>query len=285
MPRYSASWQSASDSAASREGGGAEESRRKLRTLRKRLESRSRKMRPSRSRGACARPVKSRSNKLPGCCTKVWRAASKMTPPTLMSTMVSVAMLCSDMRWRSFSASSYSPLNFSRSSMKRLRPWPTSLWIVSLCEPCRNLASSRSWRIWRWACATSCSALFRSSRIRSYASCFCATNSCQTRFFSSSKACRSALSAMASSRSWPSAFWAHFTKFTRISSIMCPKSSCEANRILVSSTAPDPGARAPLGPAKPKPMPPPPMLPSDAGPLAEKATLPVPKAPPPAPAP
>mmetsp|Transcript_94937 Transcript_94937/g.306503 ORF Transcript_94937/g.306503 Transcript_94937/m.306503 type:complete len:239 (+) Transcript_94937:1025-1741(+) len=229
MPRYSASWQRASDSAASRDGGGEEGSRRKLRTARKRPESRSRKMRPSRSRGACALPVSSRSRRLPGCWVQLCRAASKTTPPTLRSTSVSVATLWSEMRWRSLSAASYSVRNFSRSSAKRLRPCCTSRSIAWRSSCSRTRASSRSWRICRVALATSISARRLSSRIRSHSACFCATNSCHTRAFSSSNSCRSLRSATHSSWSCFSAFSSHSMKVLRMSPTMTPNSSCDAS--------------------------------------------------------
>mmetsp|Transcript_52421 Transcript_52421/g.152567 ORF Transcript_52421/g.152567 Transcript_52421/m.152567 type:complete len:221 (-) Transcript_52421:328-990(-) len=216
--------------------------------LRKRLLSRSKKMRPSRSRGACARPVKSRSSKLPGCCTKVWRAASKITPPTFMSTMVSVAMLCSEIRWRSFSWASYSILNFSRSNIKRLLPWCTSPWMFSFASCSFERASERSCWICLALLSASIWARFLLSRILSYSACFCATNSCQTRAFSSSNACRSSSSFAASSLSSPCAFSTHCWKVLRMSPIMVPNSSCEAKRMGALLSINGPGANALLGP-------------------------------------
>mmetsp|Transcript_33968 Transcript_33968/g.97857 ORF Transcript_33968/g.97857 Transcript_33968/m.97857 type:complete len:256 (-) Transcript_33968:108-875(-) len=223
--------------------------------LRKRLESRSKNMRPSRSRGACARPVRSLSRRLPGCCTIVCRAASKITPPTLMSTMVSVAMLCSEMRSLSFSWASNSARNFSLSSMKRLRPCKMSPWIESLSSCSLTRASCRSCWIWRLAASASICALLLLSRILSYSACFWETNSCQTRAFSSSNAWRSFSKPVDSSCNDLSAFSTQWRKFLRTSPIIVPNSSCEANRIGGRLSKEGPGASALLGPGPARPPP------------------------------
>mmetsp|Transcript_97540 Transcript_97540/g.259093 ORF Transcript_97540/g.259093 Transcript_97540/m.259093 type:complete len:276 (+) Transcript_97540:1074-1901(+) len=212
-------------------------------------------MRPSRSLGACARPVSRRSSKLPGCWVYVCRAASKMTPPTLMSTSVSVATLWSETRCLSFSAPSYSMRNFSRSSVNRRRPCWISLSIACRSSCSRTRASSRSWRICRAAPATSASARRRSSRILSHSACFCATNSCQTRAFSSSNSWRSLRSTEHSSWICFSAFSSQRVKVFRMSPTITLNSSCEASRgASISGMGPParlagrPVARLPGGP-------------------------------------
>mmetsp|Transcript_77000 Transcript_77000/g.238479 ORF Transcript_77000/g.238479 Transcript_77000/m.238479 type:complete len:235 (+) Transcript_77000:1256-1960(+) len=181
-----------------------------------------------------------------------------------MSTMVSVATLWSDIRCLSFSADSYSVRNFSRSSMNRRRPCWISLSIACRSSCSRTRASSRSWRICRAAPATSASARRRSSRILSHSDCFCPTNSCQTRAFSSSNSWRSLRSVTHSSWICCSAFSSQRVKVFRMSPTMTLNSSCEASRTGASSSGTGAPAR-PGGSAAEElaaaPVPPPPGAP------------------------